>query len=140
MLDDRAKSRKPSKRKPSKRSKPILSIRARLIVLALLAIAPLMFERVHGLEAARAERTERAHAEVMELARRGADAQEEIISSVRALLQIVARVYVKMPFEPATATTILTDLASNVPWIRGAFHRRNQRPDQMLDRTDGRSD
>ena len=40
-------------RKPSWRGKPILSIRARLIVLALLIIAPLVFERVHGLEAAR---------------------------------------------------------------------------------------
>ena len=59
-----------------------------------------MFERVHGLENARAERTERANAEVIDLARRGAEAQREIIYSVRALLQIVARVYAKMPLDP----------------------------------------
>ena len=75
--------------KPRHGEEAILSIRARLIVLALLAIAPLMLERVHGLETARAERTERANAEVTELARRGAESQREIIYSVRALLQIV---------------------------------------------------
>ena len=55
--------------------KPYFEHPRALIVLALLAMAPLMFERVHGLEAARAERTERANAEVIDLARRGADAQ-----------------------------------------------------------------
>ena len=99
--------------------KRILSIRARLIVLALLAMAPLMFERVHALEAARAERTERANAEVIDLARRGADAQQEIIYSVRALLQIVARIYDRIPFEQSDCDQYLTNLASNIPWIRG---------------------
>ena len=113
MADDRAKSRKPSKRR-----KPILSIRARLIVLALLAIAPLMFERVHALEAARAERTARAHAQMIAMARRGAEAQEETIASVRALLQIVARVYARMPFDQSDCNHYLTDLAGNTPWIR----------------------
>jgi diguanylate cyclase (GGDEF)-like protein len=103
---------------PPQRKKPILSIRARLIVLALLAIAPLMFERVHALESARAERTADAHEQVIELARRGAEAQEETVSSVRALLQIVANVFVKMPFETADCNHYLTDLASNIPWIQ----------------------
>jgi len=116
MPDDRAKACKPSKL--PKRGKPILSIRARLIVLALLTMAPLMFERIHALEAARAERTDSAHAEVMQLARRGAEAQEETIASVRALLQIVAGVYVKMPFNPGDCNRYLTELAGNIPWIR----------------------
>jgi diguanylate cyclase (GGDEF)-like protein len=102
----------------SRRKKPILSIRARLIVLALLAIAPLMLERVHGLEAARADRTERAHAEVTDLARRGVEAQREIIYSVRALLQVVSRVYAKMPLDSADCSRDLTDLTANIPWIR----------------------
>ena len=83
-----------------RRNKPFLSIRARLIVLALLAIAPLMLERVHGLETARAERTERANTEVVELARRGVESQREIIYSVRALLQIVSRVYAEVADRP----------------------------------------
>ena len=38
----------PKSKKAEVPSKPMLSIRARLIVLALIAIAPLMIERVHG--------------------------------------------------------------------------------------------
>jgi diguanylate cyclase (GGDEF)-like protein len=112
MPDDRAKSRR-----PSQREKPILSIRARLIVLALLAIAPLMFERVHSLEAARAERTDRAHAKVIALARRGAEAQRDMIYSVRALLQIVAHIYARMPFETNDCNRYLTKFTTDVPWI-----------------------
>jgi diguanylate cyclase (GGDEF)-like protein len=113
MADVRAQSRSRSKRK-----KPNLSIRARLIVLALLAIAPLMFERVHALETARAHRTQRAHAQAMELAQRGVAAQEDLIYSVRALLQIVARVYVRTPFDERDCNQYLTNLATNIAWIR----------------------
>jgi diguanylate cyclase (GGDEF)-like protein len=113
MADSQAKFRHTSRRK-----KPILSIRARLIVLALLAIAPLMLERVHGLESARTERTERAHTEVIDLARRGAEAQREIIYSVRALLQIVSRVYAKMPLDSSDCDQYLADLTTNIPWVR----------------------
>jgi diguanylate cyclase (GGDEF)-like protein len=98
--------------------KPVLSIRARLIVLALLAIAPLVIERVHGLEKARVERMDRAHNEVMELAWRGVDAQREIIYSVRALVQIVSRVYAKAPLEAPGCDQYLADLTANIPWIR----------------------
>ena len=113
MADDRAQSGGRSKRK-----KPILSIRARLIVLALLAIAPLMFERVHALQTARADRMHHAHAEAMELAQRGAAAQEDLIYSVRALLQIVARVYGKTRFDKRDCNQYLTNIASDIGWIR----------------------
>jgi diguanylate cyclase (GGDEF)-like protein len=96
----------------------MLSIRARLIVLALLAIAPLMIERVHGLEEARAIRTERANNDVIELARRGAESQRQIIYSVRTLLQIVSRVYAKVPFDSGNCNQYLADLTTNIPWIR----------------------
>src|ERR1700724_978060 len=112
MLDNQAKPPKPS----SWRSKPILSIRARLLVLALLAIAPLVFDRIHGLELARSHRVERARAEVIDLARRGTESQHQIIYSVRSLLQIVARAYAKVP---ANCNQYLTALTGNVPWIRG---------------------
>jgi diguanylate cyclase (GGDEF)-like protein len=116
MPDDRANPDSKSA-KPAKRRRPFLSIRARLIVLALVAIAPLMFERMHSLAAMRAERTARAHADVIELARRGVEAQEQTISSVRALLQIVARVYARVPFEANDCNRYLTDFTANVPWL-----------------------
>jgi diguanylate cyclase (GGDEF)-like protein len=104
--------------KPSWLKKPLLSIRARLIVLALLAIAPLMLERVHGLETARAERTQRANIEVAELARRGAESQQEIIYSVRALLQLVSHVYADVSLDSPNCSLYLGDLTKNIPWIR----------------------
>lgn len=112
MPDRSTQSHKP------KRRQPILSIRARLIVLALVAIAPLMLERFEGLETARSERTERAYADVRQAAQRGAEAQEEVVSSVRALLQIVAHVYTRMPFEETDCNRYLTSLAGNIPWIQ----------------------
>src|SRR5215475_7028079 len=51
--------------------KPRLSIRTRLIVLALLILVPLMLDRVRLLEATRSERIESAHAEVLDIAARG---------------------------------------------------------------------
>src|ERR1700733_8356243 len=68
-----------------RRNGPILSIRARLIVVALLAIAPLMVERVRGLERARVERAAVARSQVIDLARSGVAAQREVIDSTRAL-------------------------------------------------------
>ncbi len=100
------------------RSKPALSIRARLIILALLAIAPLLLERVHGLEKNRAEQVARAYNDVTELAWRGVDAQREIIYSVRGLVQIVSRVYAKVSLDSPGCNQYLTDLTANIPWIR----------------------
>jgi hypothetical protein len=86
-----------------RRNKPILSIRARLIVVALLAIAPLMVERVRGLERARVERAAVARSQVIDLARSGVAAQREVVDSTRALLRVAARVYTKMPFDARSA-------------------------------------
>jgi len=113
MAEGQAKFHKAARRKT-----PFLSIRARLIVLALLAIAPLMLERVHGLETARADRTERAHTEVTDLAKRGARSQQEVIYSVRALLEIESSVYARMPLDPSNCNRYLIDLKTNIPWIR----------------------
>src|ERR1700733_3984728 len=102
----------------SRRPKPFLSMRARLLVLALLAIAPLVLERVHGLEAARGARTKRANADVVDLARRGVEAQRDIISSTRAILQIVTRVFAKIQIDRSNCSQYMTGLTANVPWIR----------------------
>jgi diguanylate cyclase (GGDEF)-like protein len=113
MSDGRANS---SKR--VRRNRPILSIRARLIVLALLAIAPLMLARLHELESARLARMKAVNTEVIDLARRGVESQREIIYSVRALLQIVSRIYARIPLEPSGCNQYIADLAANIPWIR----------------------
>src|SRR3984885_4797806 len=101
-----------------RRNGPILSIRARLIVVALLAIAPLMVERVRGLERARVERGAIARSQVIDLARSGIAAQREVIDSTRALLRAAAGVYTKMPLAAPYCNQLLGDLSGNIPWIR----------------------
>jgi diguanylate cyclase (GGDEF)-like protein len=101
-----------------RRHKPILSIRARLVVLALLATAPMMIERVRGLEQARAGRTERANAEVIDLARRGVESQRDVIYSVRALVQLVSRVYARLPADASSCNRTLANVTAKIPWIR----------------------
>jgi diguanylate cyclase (GGDEF)-like protein len=96
----------------------MLSIRARLIVLALLAVVPLMLERMHGLELARADHVQQAHTAAIELARRGADAQRDVVYSVRALVQVLARSYVTMVAKDQACDNYLSDFTANVPWIR----------------------
>ena len=96
-----------------------LSIRSRLAVLALLAIVPLMFDRVRLLEASRSERIAQASAEVLDLTHRGADAQREILTTVRAMLQVMARAYVTMLARGETCNLYMRDLVGNTPWFKG---------------------
>ena len=99
--------------------KPTLSIRARLVILALLAVVPLMLDRVRLLEQTRLERIEDAAAEALALARRGADGQREIITMTKALLQVMARAYVGMLATGTTCNFYLSDLAAGMPWGNG---------------------
>src|SRR5271156_2815246 len=104
---------------PSRRRKPLLSIRARLIVVALVAIAPLMIDRVRSLERARVDRAELARTEVVDLARGGGGAQRETIYAIRAMLQVLAHVYSKMAPGQFDCNQMLFDLTGNAPWIYG---------------------
>jgi diguanylate cyclase (GGDEF)-like protein len=54
----------------------------------------------------------------MDLARSGVEAQREVINAIRALVQIVSRVYANMPLEASNCSQYLTDLTANIPWIR----------------------
>ncbi len=96
-----------------------LSIRARLVILALLTVVPLMFDRVRLLEASRAERIEQAAAEAQGLARRGAQGQRELVTTVRSLLQVMGRAYANMLAHGETCNLYLADLTSGMGFIRG---------------------
>jgi diguanylate cyclase (GGDEF)-like protein len=100
-------------------TKPTLSIRARLVILALLAVVPLMFDRVRLLEQTRVERIDDAAQEALELARRGADGQREIVTAAKALLQVMARAYVGMLATGTTCNFYLADLVGGTPWVNG---------------------
>jgi len=101
-----------------KRASPRLSIRARLMLLALLAVVPLTLDRVRLLEASRAERTEMAANEALDLAKRGAAAQIEMINSTRAVLEVVARGYITLARNGQSCDHFLSGFTVDVPWIR----------------------
>ena len=70
--------------------KQLLGIRARLALLALILVAPLMLERARSLEDTRAKQIARANQEFSNLAQHSADAQREVISSVETMLKSAA--------------------------------------------------
>lgn len=72
-----------------------------------------MIERMRGLERARADRAELARADWL-IWRAAAP-----IYSMRAMLQLVASVYAKMPSAQFDCSKMLFDLCGNVPWIYG---------------------
>src|SRR5260370_16847432 len=67
--------------------KQLLGIRARLALLALILVAPLMLERARSLEDTRAKQIALANREFLNLAQHSADAQREVISSVETILK-----------------------------------------------------
>src|SRR5262249_51526560 len=99
---------------PSKRAAPRLSIRARLMLLALLAVVPLTLDRVRLLESTRTERTEMAASEAIDLAKRGAGAQLEMINSTRAVLEVVARAYITLARSGQDCSTFLAGFVIDV--------------------------
>src|SRR6202042_608476 len=70
--------------------KKLLGIRARLALLALILVAPLMLDRARSLEDARAKQLAAASQEFASLAQHSADTQREVVSSVETMLKSAA--------------------------------------------------
>jgi diguanylate cyclase (GGDEF)-like protein len=96
-----------------------LSIRARLIILALIAIVPLMIDRARLIEANRAERIAAVSDEALTLTRQGVDAQQEIVIAVKSLVQVVARAQATFASAPERCGPFLAGATSDAPWIIG---------------------
>jgi diguanylate cyclase (GGDEF)-like protein len=97
---------------------PALSIRARLVMVALLAIAPLLIDRIRLVEAERAERVAAAGRQALEIARRDIEAQQEGLAAARAMLEVAARSYVAIGARPDGCDSLLSALVAGVRWIR----------------------
>ena len=93
-----------------------LSIRARLMVLAMIALAPLMVERIRAIEADRAERIDTANQQALGLARQGIEAQREAVIAARAFLQVAARAHATFAATPDACNRFLIDIAAHVSW------------------------
>jgi diguanylate cyclase (GGDEF)-like protein len=98
--------------------KALLGIRARLVILALILVVPLMMDRVWLLEASRAKQLKQIANELSELAKHTANAQREIISTVQAVLKSSAYIYATAAHEGRGCAILRASLRVDLPWIR----------------------
>jgi diguanylate cyclase (GGDEF)-like protein len=103
----------------SARPKATISIRARLVALALIAVVPLMVDRARLIEVDRAERIAALSAEAFALTRQGVEAQQEIVIAVRSVIQVVARAHVSLGGSTESCARFLSGATSDAPWITG---------------------
>jgi diguanylate cyclase (GGDEF)-like protein len=98
--------------------KALLGIRARLALLALILVVPLMLERVRSLEDTRARQIAAASQEFANLAQHSADAQREVISSVEAMLKSAAYIRASAGGVGKSCLILRASLTVDLPWIR----------------------
>jgi diguanylate cyclase (GGDEF)-like protein len=98
--------------------KKLVGIRARLALLALILVAPLMLERARSLEDTRARQVALASAEFANLARHSADAQREVISSVETVLKSAAYIRASAGGVGRSCDILRASLPAHLPWIR----------------------
>ena len=98
--------------------KQVLGIRARLALLAVILVAPLMLERIRSLEDTRVKQIAQATTEFTTVARHSADAQREVISSVETLLKSEAFIRASVGGIGKSCDVLRASLPGNLPWIR----------------------
>ncbi|MEH2521628.1 diguanylate cyclase (GGDEF)-like protein [Bradyrhizobium sp. AZCC 1610] len=97
--------------------KKLLGIRARLAMLAVMLVAPLMLDRVRSLEDTRAKQITIASEEYANITHHSAETQREVISSVETMLKSAA--YIRASSGIGRSCEILrASLPANLPWIR----------------------
>src|ERR1700687_4783550 len=98
--------------------KQLLGIRARLALLALILVAPLMLERARSLEDTRAKQVALASQEFSTLAQNSADPQREVISSVETVLKSTAYIRASAGGISRSCDILRASLPVNLSWIR----------------------
>ena len=98
--------------------KQLLGIRARLALLALILVAPLMLERARSLEDARAKQIAHATEEFSNIARHSVQAQREIISSVETMMKSAAYIRASAGGVARSCDILRASLQVELPWIR----------------------
>jgi diguanylate cyclase (GGDEF)-like protein len=88
------------------------------MILALIAIVPIVLERVHNEQFDRGERIEAAHKQALGLARQAAASQGDVIVSTRSLLQVLARTGVVANPSDHSCAGLLRSIADSQRWIR----------------------
>lgn len=99
------------------RLKKVLGIRARLALLAVMLVAPLMLDRVRTLEDSRSKQIAQAAAGYANLTAHAAETQREVVSSVETMLKSAA--YIRASSGIGQSCEVLrASLPTVLPWIR----------------------
>ncbi len=98
--------------------KKLLGIRARLALLALILVAPLMLDRARSLEDTRAKEIAQATREFHNIAQRSVQAQREIIASVETMMKSAAYISASAGGLDRSCDILRTSLKIELPWIR----------------------
>ncbi len=113
--------------------KKLLGIRARLVLLALILVAPLMLVRARSLENERARQVAAASVELTNLSQQSASALKGVISSVETVLKSTAYIRASVGVTGRSCDILRAGLPSNPPWILQADDRRRRWPGAMFD-------
>ena len=97
-------------------SRSTLSIRMRLILVAVLAIVPLLVERVRTVKADYREHIEATYAHALAHARRGADQQSRFMAVTRGFLEAAAGIYADAAANGRACEGLLTNVLRGMPW------------------------
>jgi diguanylate cyclase (GGDEF)-like protein len=100
------------------RPKRTLSIRARLMLLAVAAILPLIVERILDVQSERAERIELASQQALDFARQGMERHYDVIIAARSFLQVLARAYPTVAASGSSCNELLAHMARDIPWAK----------------------
>src|SRR6202161_3898832 len=98
--------------------KKLLGIRARLALLALILVAPLMLERARSLEDARAKQIALATEEFSNIARHSARAQREVVPSAETMMKSAAYIRASAGGVDRSCDILRTNMQVELPWIR----------------------
>ena len=94
-----------------------LSLRVRLLVLALVVLGPLLLERLHALQVDHERRVRIAQMQMLDVARQGADSQDDLLSSARAILQTMAFAAPTDRPQSEACSKLVSDVAAGTEWI-----------------------
>jgi diguanylate cyclase (GGDEF)-like protein len=98
--------------------KKLIGIRARLVLLGLILVAPLMLERAHSLEENRSRQIAYASAELASIAQHSVQAQREIISSVETMMKSAAYIRASVGGVGKSCDLLRASMQFELPWIR----------------------
>jgi GGDEF domain-containing protein len=88
------------------------------MILAIIAIVPLLLERIHNEQFDRGERVDAAYKQALGLARQAAAVQSDVIVSTRAFLTVLAGTHVVTASSDPSCAQVLKSIAEPERWIR----------------------